>query len=414
MSSGQFTSFPIDLVFVIREERQRREITEADIQDKASSISKIGLINPITIERSGRLRAGETRWLACKSLGWTHIAAQFIDDLSEPELQLLELDENVRRKALSWQDECDAIAKYHALKSAIELDWSQTKTADSLGMSAMYVGERLAVKKELAKPESRVHAATKFSEARNIVARTASRAAASELATLENKPDDRTVPLLNVDFNLWQPTYDGPKFNFIHCDFPYGINADNQQQGANVATLGGYADGLDVYQELLATLARAMENVVAESAHLIFWYSMRHHNFTERTLNEMGWSVNPFPLIWHKSDNAGLLPDPQRGPRRVYESAFFASRGDRRIVSAISNAISSPATKLIHMSEKPLPVLRHFFRMVVDEYSNVLDPTCGSAGAIRAASQAGAASVLGLEKDEEFYSKAKERYHDDK
>ena len=118
-------------------------------------------------------------------------------------------------------------------------------------------------------------------------------------------------------------------------------------------------------------------------------------------------------LIWLKSDNAGLLPDHSRGPRRIYETAFLGSRGDRKLVQAVSNGVSAPTTKLIHMSEKPLPVLRHFFRMVVDEYSNVLDPTAGSAGAIKAAANMGAASALGLEKSTEFYNLAKEHYHDD-
>ena len=61
MTSGQFQSFPIEQVYVVREERQRKTIDEADIREKAASIAAVGLINPITIERDGRLRAGETR-----------------------------------------------------------------------------------------------------------------------------------------------------------------------------------------------------------------------------------------------------------------------------------------------------------------------------------------------------------------
>ncbi len=65
------------------------------------------------------------------------------------------------------------------------------------------------------------------------------------------------------------------------------------------------------------------------------------------------------------------------------------------------------------MSEKPKPVLRHFFRLFVDEYSTVLDPTCGSANALMVAEEMGAKQVLGLEIDKEFYELAKENYHAD-
>src|SRR5690606_15860787 len=107
---------------------------------------------------------------------------------------------------------------------------------------------------------------------------------------------------------------------------------------------------LDVYWRLVDTLGASMRNVVAESAHLIFWFSMDYYADTKVALEGMGWSVNPFPLIWFKSDNSGILPDPSRGPRRVYETAFLASRGDRKIIQAVSNVFAAPVVKRIHMS----------------------------------------------------------------
>jgi DNA modification methylase len=128
-------------------------------------------------------------------------------------------------------------------------------------------------------------------------------------------------------------------------------------------------------------------------------------------LGQMGWKVDPFPLVWHKSDNAGVLPDPQRGPRRTYETAFFCSRGDRKIVQAVANSVAAPTTKDIHMSEKPVEVLRHFMRMTTDGFSNVLDPTAGSGNAIQVARSLRAASFLGLEIDPQFYNAAKGAYN---
>ena len=50
--------------------------------------------------------------------------------------------------------------------------------------------------------------------------------------------------------------------------------------------------------------------------------------------------------------------------------------------------------------EKSQAMLEHFMRMVVDEGTRMLDPTCGSGSALRAADRLGAREVLGLERDE--------------
>lgn len=60
------------------------------------------------------------------------------------------------------------------------------------------------------------------------------------------------------------------------------------------------------------------------------------------------------------------------------------------------------------MSEKPQAVLRHFFRMLVDNHSSVLDPTAGSGSAIRAAVATGANRYLGIELNKEFADYADE------
>jgi len=151
-----------------------------------------------------------------------------------------------------------------------------------------------------------------------------------------------------------------------------------------------------------------MEKGVAASAHMVFWFSMTHYQFTVDRLTEMGWSVQPFPMVWHKSDNAGLLPDPSRQPRRTYETALLCSRGDRKLVQAKAASIAAPSDRAskIHMSQKPPTVLKHFLTMVCDEFSEVLDPTAGSGTALTVAKELGAKRVVGLEVDEEIAARA--------
>jgi DNA modification methylase len=178
------------------------------------------------------------------------------------------------------------------------------------------------------------------------------------------------------------------------------------EQGSGSAH-GTYEDTPEIYWSLVDTLLAHLDNFCEESAHLLFWFSMDYYTETLEKLSTR-FSVNPFPLIWHKSDGSGILPDPNRGPRRTYETALFASRGDRKIVRAVSNSVASPIQRGRHMSEKPQAVLGHFFRMLVDSHSAVLDPTCGSGSAIRAAVTAGAGRYLGIELNKEFADHADE------
>ena len=109
-----------------------------------------------------------------------------------------------------------------------------------------------------------------------------------------------------------------------------------------------------------------------------------------------------------KSDGAGILPDPERGPRQIYETCLFGAKGDRKIVRAVANAYSAPTVRERHMSEKPEPMLRHFFGMLCDENTIMLDPTCGSGSSLRAAESLGAKYVLGLEINKDYANLARE------
>ena len=440
MSIGQFKTLPLASVIINREERQRRVLTNID--ELAESIQRVGLINPIVVTADNILVAGERRFTACTQLGWDSITVHYVEDLSPYELQAIELEENLKRVDLSWQDECLALASFHALKLSNEPDWTQRDTAEALGYVDTTVSNKLMVATALIEGNEKVQSLPVFSTALNLLKRNSERKAASTLSevgsTMFKKPvegvpeptkvtgKDPSVtatsnappatPLLHADFSEWQSNYADTKFNFIHCDFPYGINvAKSPRQSSALQEF--YDDSPDVYWNLLDTLALSMDNVVAESAHLIFWFSMDFYQQTLEILTAMGWKVNIFPLVWHKDDGAGIAPDPQRGPRRTYETAFFATRGDRKLTEAgaVTNSRSFAGRKgpdVIHISEKPQPMLRHFFRMVCDEYTVMLDPTCGSGNACKVATALGATKVLGLEKLEEFYQSSVLHYWD--
>src|SRR5438105_1061434 len=102
MTSGEFHSILTESIIVNRDERQRHELGR--LEELADSIRRLGLIHPIVVSRDLVLVAGERRLAACKILGWTSIAAQYTDELSEDELKAIELEENIKRLNISWQE----------------------------------------------------------------------------------------------------------------------------------------------------------------------------------------------------------------------------------------------------------------------------------------------------------------------
>jgi ParB/RepB/Spo0J family partition protein len=397
MTSGNFHSISLSSITVARETRQRRTID--DIGPLADSIRRLGLIHPIVITREHLLVAGERRTEACRYLGWDQIPAQYVDEVDPTTLHCIELEENIKRKDLSWQEHNDAIARYHELRAA-EPGWTETKTAAALGLAQQTVNDHLIVKRE--RNNSRVAESATLRTAVRTAYAVAERRAADEFDA--HVPSGGTyTPVLNTDFTVWAESYSGPKFNFIHCDFPYGIDA--QDSGVNPA---GYDDSLDTFLKLFKTLAVFLDNFCSLSAHMIFWYSPKHHFITWENLKLLdGFQFDEIPLVWHKADGRGIAPDQQRRPRRVYETAFFGWRGDRKIVKLKDNLFSAPTERQRHPHEKSELALRHFFELCVGPTTRLLDPTVGSGSSLRAAMACGAESVLGIELNEEYADAAR-------
>jgi len=416
MLSGEHEIVSIDFIWVDRDKRVRKVLTEEAIAEKAESIERIGLIHAPVVRRDGKLIAGETRWVACQRLGYTQIPVQWVDELEEDELLAIELEENIKRIDLSWQDQCDAMRKFHELKINTHEGWTQAMTAEAIGLMQNTVSEYLSVAKAISQGDKRVIAAKEFSTAKGVTRRQNARRAQDELVLLSVKDTDAApapkpeTPIITTSFLEWVETYEGTPFNLIHCDFPYGINANKFAQGS-ADSYGGYEDTPEHYWALVQGLLSNRERLLGTSGHIIFWFSMQHYHPTLEALREHFW-VDAYPLVWHKSDNKGTLPDPERGPRRVYEVAFLASLGDRKIIAPVSNVFSGPTQKSgEHMSEKSEDMLKHFMKMLVDENTRMLDPTCGSASALRAAHSLGAASVLGLEINPEFADLARRAWN---
>lgn len=163
-------------IFQITVNAGRRETDPEAVQELADSISKVGLLNSITVDRDYTLIAGLHRLEAAKLLGWSEIECN-ISSLEGLLADLAEIDENIVRKGLS-DDEYDEMLLhrkeiYEALhpetkhggdrKSEkikmqnLQLDSAKSfiqDTADKTGMAPRTVAARLQTAKNLT-PEAK-------------------------------------------------------------------------------------------------------------------------------------------------------------------------------------------------------------------------------------------------------------------
>ena len=163
--TNRYKRVRLDLIDV-RPDRQRRTL---DIEDLLPTIAKRGVVTPIILEDTadGRycLIAGERRLRTSQALRLPDIPARMVEDLTETERQILELEENIKRHDLPWKDEVEATARIHQLYSKSESDWNQEKTADAIGIGGGVLSIMLSVAKELIANNPNVHAAAGYRQA---------------------------------------------------------------------------------------------------------------------------------------------------------------------------------------------------------------------------------------------------------
>lgn len=101
-----------------------------DMQTLAESIQEHGLLHPIVVDSDYNLIAGCRRLLACERIGLKEIEVKVIGDISEKELRILELEENIRRKDLTELEKSKNLVELAEIKEQELKDKLSTDSVD--------------------------------------------------------------------------------------------------------------------------------------------------------------------------------------------------------------------------------------------------------------------------------------------
>lgn len=415
--------------------RQRRDFPLDKLNELGESIKTRGLFHPIVVREEGGnvfLVAGERRFRAISDLyelggAFKHdnisvpageVPVVSLGELDELAREEAELDENIRRADLTWQERAAATARLAALRNrqaaagAAPLPSVASIAEEVRGRSDGAFGadtrKEIVVSKFLNDPE--VAAAKSVRDAYKILQRKETAAKDAQLAaTVGRTFSSASHTLLNEDSLLWLASTSAEQFDVILTDPPYGMGADEfGDSGGRAAGGHGYQDSVDVFRACLAAAAEHFIRITRPQAHLYWFCDIDKFHESRDAFTAAGWWVHRTPLIWHKM-NGSRVPWPEHGPQRKYELILYAVKGKRPVKHIYPDIVSCNTDEnLGHAAQKPVTLYNQLLQRSVSPGDRVLD-CFGGSGPIIPAAHGLKCSATYIERDQTSYGIALKR-----
>jgi len=397
---------------VIAPDRQRKEFKEDELRTLAESIRTKGLFHPIILRVVGdsyvlvagerRLRAVQDLWDLGQAFMYDGAAVPSdsipyanISDLSDLEIEEAELEENVQRTQLTWQERAAAHAKLHTLRS---------KQAEALGAPAHTIadtalevrGSSAGVNQENTRREiiianhldnPAVRAAKTAEEAFKILRKEEAQVKSRDLGISVGKTFSASMHrAINEDSLAWMRSAPSGQFDCILTDPPYGMGADSfGDYGGVAAGAHGYIDTPELYESILRVCETELFRLAKEQAHMYWFCDIDKFTDTRERFRAAGWQVFRTPLIWYKKTGM-RAPWPDSGPQRKFETILYAVKGKRSVLKMLGDVLDyGPDANAGHAAQKPVALLQDLLSRTCLPGNTVFDPFVGSGSTIVAA-----------------------------
>lgn len=423
----------------IPQNRQRRIFTEDEICELSASIADNGLIHPVVVRKDENdnivLVAGERRIKALQvtwDLGQEvrcgeHIIPEnivpclFLGEIDPIDAFEIELEENIRRTDLSWQEKATAVSQLLELRSM------QAERAGELPPTMLDLAKEVSGQEDI---QCQTAVREDVILARNMDNPVVAKAPTKKEALKALKRDEErkrferlgaaigpTITavshfLLNEDCLEAMVDMKPASFDVILSDPPYGIGADEfGDSGGKTAGSHAYDDSYESWTSLMARAIPLMTQLAKLQSHLYLFCDV--DNFVELKIlcAASGWKVFRTPLIW-VNPSAMRAPWPDAGPQRKWQAILYATRGGKTVTRLYSDVLTySSDQNLGHQAQKPVLLYQDLLRRSIAPGDSVLDPFCGT-GTIFPAAHELKCKATGIEKDQASYGIASQRLKD--
>lgn len=405
-------------------ERFRKDF--GDLTELTASITRYGLLHPIVLNENNVLIAGGRRLAAMKEAGLEITECKRLEDLSELEQAEIELEENIQRKNLTWQEEAKAKQRIHVIKQALygvaerkqpvlgvgKEGWGIRDTATALDESKSQVARDLELARGLTEYPEIAHEKTasgaarrlKYLRQKNLRIEIANRTA----ATLGSGPKC----VLTGDCIDQMAAMPEEVMDLIVTDPPYGIDLNSQAFAKASWSREGFADEAEATMKMLELAFVQMFRVLKPDCHCYVFFGIVHYERIKNLLTNAGFTVENVPLVWSKMKWKTKSMNPETKFSNSWEPIFFCSKGVRSFSRlGPSNLLEFDPVVGIHKrhpTEKPVDLAKVLIELSSAENELIFDPFCGS-GAILEAAVVLNRTPLGVELDAEFAAIATER-----
>jgi len=408
--------------------RQRLQKPPAHIKDLKSSILSKGLMHAPVLGTSPEgdlfLVAGECRLTAMKELHidghpFKHDGATYADglipyslvsDLTPADLAEAELEENLLRANLSWQEENQARVLIYQLRQTQTPDISVKAVATEISEKSGKTSdaERVLLRKALIIEQNKdlpiVKAAKTQNEAFTKIMDLQAARFKAQLIERGVVKVDHTIHLGDCLEIL--PTIAPGSVDIILTDPPYGIGADKMKRTEEHFYDDSPGSSLEVCKAIIREGFR-----ILKPRGIIFLFCDIDHFLELRTYAaQQAFTPWRTPVIWKKGEE-GFAPWGQLGFSRTYEMLAFLSKGQRGLKGGgpdVKEFKRTGRSERAHAAEKPVTLLSYLLGIAGDPGDVVLDPCCGS-GAIFDAATENRMKAIGIEKDPNYHTLAQAR-----
>lgn len=372
----------LPLTAIILNDRLRRDTPQDRIEierDIVPSIADHGLIHPIlvnvlpepitgqnylgeTITSQYVLIAGWSRLISFSLLNYPEIPYNTRSSLSDEEAESLELEENIRRREMRWQDVALGIERIYnrrvakAPPGSKAVEWGVRQTGYLVGVEASSVKRALLYARYIRKGDKEICDAASPAEVERILLKRVEDEALKALHDLESNlsskklaaakkkleknavpsidgkpqikfvapsspPDPKKVtevPLYSRIFNLdcfdFMASQPEESFDLCYTDPPFAIPMSNLEELAEIEVIReshDVSENLDQMERFFPALYRIMR----PDTYSFVWYDIRHQEKifgserrhdskwkrTKGWAEKAGFKIQPYPCVWIKT-----------------------------------------------------------------------------------------------------------------
>jgi len=419
-------TIPYDQI-VIAENRQRREFPIDEHQELVESIRTKGLLHAPVLRLDGDthiLVAGERRLRAISDLSSMDESFRYdgnpilpgmvpyvlVSDLSELEAEEAELEENIRRLDLTWQERASVTARLASLRLAQAANAGRAPPTAADIHAEVRPGvqfsdttrQEILLASHLDRPE--IAKAKSVAEAFKILKRVEQTERNAELGRVVGKTLTGTSHRIEQGdaIALMKEIPDG-SIDVVLSDPPYGMGADTfGDSGGMAAGAHFYRDDYESWRELMDQFIPESFRVTKPDAALYLFCDIDRFHELRASVEAAGWRPFRTPLLWFKP-NGSRAPWPDAGPQRKYECILYAVKGAKKVQYLRGDVLEYAADEnLGHPAQKPVGLYEDLLRRSAVPGDRVLDPFAGT-GPIVPSAHALKLYATAFERDEAAY-----------